>query len=166
GFDLADDEELFCDLAPYEEASAIAAAADLGLTCHAAEAAPGPAARDAVDRFGVRRIGPGTHVPGDPGTLDWIADHGVVIEVCPTSNWYTGGIDRITDHPARTFLDHGVDVVLGDDNPRQMRSPLSVENALLHFTLGLDAADPAAIEAMSIEVAFADDSVRAAWRDL
>lgn len=84
-------------------AVATAAAADLRLTCHAAGAAPGPAARDAGERFGVRRIGHGTHVSDDPGTLDRIADHGVVSKVCPTSNWY-------------------------------------------------------------IEVAFADDSVRAAWR--
>jgi adenosine deaminase len=165
GFDLAGDELLFRALAPYEEAFAIAAAADLGLTCHAAEAAPGPAARDAVERFGVRRIGHGTHVPDDPDTLEWIADHGVVIEVCPTSNWYTGGISRITDHPARTFLDHGVPIVLGDDNPRQTRSSLSAESAVLHGVLGLDAADLAGIEATSVEVAFADDAVRAAWRD-
>lgn len=165
GFDLAGDELLYRDLAPYEAPFAIAAAADLGLTCHAAEAAPGPAARDAVERFRVRRIGHGTHVADDPDTLDWISDHGVVVEVCPTSNWYTGGIARVTDHPARTFVDHGVNIVLGDDNPRQTRSPLSVESALLHGTLGLDAADLAGIEATSVEVAFAEDSVRAGWRD-
>lgn len=165
GFDLAGDELLYRDLAPYAEAFAIAAAADLGLTCHAAEAAPGPAARDAVERFGVRRIGHGTHVPDDPDTLDWLADHGVVIEVCPTSNWFTGGIARITDHPARTFVDHGVHIVLGDDNPRQTRSPLSAETDVLRDVLGLDVADLADIEATSVEVAFADDAVRAAWRD-
>lgn len=165
GFDLAGDELLFRDLAPYAQAFAIAAAADLGLTCHAAEAAPGLAARDAVERFGVRRIGHGTHVPDDPETLDWMSDHGVVIEVCPTSNWYTGGIAAITDHPARSFLDHGVRIVLGDDNPRQTRSSLSSESVLLHDTLGLDAADLADIEATSVEVAFAEDAIRAAWRD-
>ncbi|WP_111765640.1 adenosine deaminase [Nakamurella deserti] len=165
GFDLAGDELRFPDLAPYAEAFAIAAAADLGLTCHAAEAAPGPAAREAVERFGVRRIGHGTHVADDADTLDWIADHGVVVEVCPTSNLYTGGITRIADHPARTFLDHGVPIVLGDDNPRQTRSPLSAESALLQTVLGLDAADLAGIEATAVEVAFAGDAVRAAWRD-
>ena len=165
GFDLAGDELRFPDLTRFEDAFGIAAAGGLGLTCHAAEAAPGPAARDAAERFGVRRIGHGTHVPDDPDTLGWIADHGVVIEVCPTSNWYTGGIARIGDHPARTFLDHGVPIVLGDDNPRQTRSPLSSENRLLQDVLGLDAADLAAIEATSVEVAFADDAVRAAWRD-
>lgn len=165
GFDLAGDELRYRSLAPFVEAFRIAAAADLGLTCHAAEAAPGPAAREAVELFGVTRIGHGTHVATDPDTLGWIADHGVVIEICPTSNYYTGAIQAVGDHPAKTFVDHGVSMVLGDDNPRQTGSPLSREWALLGTELGLDAADLAAIEATGVESAFAEDGVRALWRD-
>ena len=59
GLDLAGDELLFPDLEPFKPAFAIAKAAGLGLTCHAAEAAPAEAARDAVDLLGVSRIGHG-----------------------------------------------------------------------------------------------------------
>ena len=46
---------------------AIAAAAGLGLTAHAAEAGPASAARDAVEMLGVTRIGHGSHIADDTG---------------------------------------------------------------------------------------------------
>jgi adenosine deaminase len=85
GFDLAGDESLFNDLGQYEKPFAIARAAGLGLTCHAAEAAPGSAAREAAERFGVSRIGHGAHLAEDDESLRWVRDQGIVVECCPTS---------------------------------------------------------------------------------
>jgi adenosine deaminase len=59
GFDLAGDEKRFPDLRPHAAAFGLARAAGLGLTAHAAEAATGTAARQAVELFGVSRIGRG-----------------------------------------------------------------------------------------------------------
>jgi adenosine deaminase len=160
GFDLAGDELLFPDLFPLMPAFGIAAAAGLGLTCHAAEAGPATAALDAVDRLGVTRIGHGTHLPGDPAVLREMAARGIVVEVCPTSNWYTGGIAAIGAHPAGLFHRSGVPVVLGDDNPRQTGSPLSAERALLHETLGFDAAALAALDRTSVAAGFMEAGVR------
>src|SRR5690606_7983842 len=124
GFDLAGDEALHPELSVHRGAFAIARAAGLGLTCHAAEARPaaaarvraeravdregvaaaraaglgltgraaeaGPAAaaREAVELRGVTRIGRGVHSVDDPEVLRWASDSGVVVETCPTSNWY------------------------------------------------------------------------------
>ncbi len=161
GFDLAGDELRFPDLRPYVQAFRIAAAAGLGLTCHAAEAAPGPAARDAVDLFGVSRIGHGAHIAEDRPTLAWAVDSGVVIEVCPTSNYFTGAIAELAAHPARTFREHGVAMVVGDDNPRQTGSGLAAELTVLTEHLGFTAADLARIDRTSVDAAFAEPSVRA-----
>src|SRR5450631_1683364 len=79
GFDLAGDESLFNDLSQYEKPFAIARAAGLGLTCH------------------------GAHLAEDLESLQWVRDHGVVVECCPTSNWYTGAIARRSQHPAKYF---------------------------------------------------------------
>src|SRR5690606_23627023 len=84
GFDLAGDELRFPDLSRHESAFAIARAARLGITCHAAEAAPAPAVREAVTRLGATRVGHAAHLAADPDELAWAADHGVVVEVCPT----------------------------------------------------------------------------------
>ncbi len=162
GFDLAGDELRYPALEPYAEPFALAAAAGLGLTCHAAEAAPAAAARQAVELFGVRRIGHGAHVADDPEVLRWAADSGVVIEVCPTSNWFTGAIATVADHPAAAFQRAGVPIVLGDDNPVQTRSPMSAEREVLRTRLGFTDPELRALDQVSLRAAFVEDSVRAA----
>ena len=160
GFDLAGDESLFNDLAQYERPFAIARAAGLGLTCHAAEAAPGSAAREAVERFGVSRIGHGAHLAEDLESLRWVRDRGIVVECCPTSNWYTGAIARRTAHPARYFRDENLKIVLGDDNPIQTKSLLSNERRVLVDELGFNEQDLHTLDVTSVHAAFLDDGTR------
>ncbi|MFB2580001.1 adenosine deaminase [Herbiconiux sp. P15] len=160
GLDLAGDELLYPDLAPHTDAFDIAMAAGLGLTCHAAESAPGRAARSAVELLGVSRIGHGAHLATDPDALAWIVDAGITIEICPTSNWYTGAIAAVTDHPAPTFARAGAALALGDDNPVQTRSLLSAERVLLGSTLGFDRAELQRLDRASVAAAFVDHSVR------
>jgi adenosine deaminase len=160
GFDLAGDESLYRDLAKYSRPFAIARAAGLGLTCHAAEAAPGSAAREAVERFGVSRIGHGVQLARDIESLHWVRDHGVVVECCPTSNWYTGGIARRSDHPLRYFQEQKLHIVLGDDNPIQTKSPLSSERRVLVEELGLTEEDVRDIDHTSVLAAFLEDGRR------
>jgi adenosine deaminase len=154
GFDLAGDESRRPELESFAGAFAIARAAGLGLTCHAAEAAPAVAARRAVELFGVTRIGHGTRIGDDPEVLRWAADSGVVIEVCPTSNWYTGAIGAVKEHPAARFVRAGVAIVLGDDNPIQTGSPLSAEHALLRTELGFTEAEMTALARAGVDAAF------------
>jgi adenosine deaminase len=161
GFDLAGDEKRRPELEPFAAAFAIARAAGLGLTCHAAEAAPGVRAREAFERFGVTRIGHGAHIADDPEILRWAADSGVVVEICPTSNWYTGAIPAVPAHPAPRFRQAGVRLVLGDDNPVQTGSPLSAERAVLATELGFTATDLAALDRTSQEAMFGDLPTRA-----
>ena len=161
GFDLAGDESLFHDLARYEKSFAIARAAGLGLTCHAAEARPGSAAREAVERFGVNRIGHGAHLAEDSESLEWVREHGVIVECCPTSNWYTGAIARRSDHPARLFRQQNLKIVLGDDNPVQTQSLLSNERRVLVDELGFSPQDLSAMDRTSVEAAFVEDGLRA-----
>lgn len=160
GFDLAGDEILYPDLDIVTPAFGIARAAGLGLTCHAAEAGPASAAIDAADLLGVTRIGHGTHIAGDPAVLQEIAARGIVLEVCPTSNWYTGGIASLSAHPASHFHACGVPLVLGDDNPRQTRSLLSGERRTLRDRLGFDADALLALDRNSVAAGFMEPGVR------
>ncbi|MBU1587302.1 MAG: adenosine deaminase [Actinobacteria bacterium] len=160
GFDLAGDELLYPDLRPHTDAFALARAAGLGITCHAAEAAPGPAAREAVELLGATRIGHGAHIVDDADTLRWAADSGIVVEICPTSNWYTGAIADVAQHPAPRFRDAGVKLVLGDDNPMQTGSGMREERDLLSGVLGFGPADLAALDSVSVEAAFLEPAVR------
>jgi adenosine deaminase len=164
GFDVAGDELVFPDLEPLREPFAIAAAAGLGLTAHAAEAGPASAARDAVALLGVRRIGHGSHAAEDPELLRWAADEGVCFEVCPTSNVLTGAAPSYESHPVRAFVAAGCDVVLGDDDPSTTGSGLADELELLETAVGLTPTDVARIRRESIERVFCEGSVRQALR--
>ena len=163
GFDVAGDELLYPDLAPYVRPFQCAAAAALGLTAHVAEAGPASNVRDAYETLGVRRIGHGTHLGGDADMLAWSVDHGMCLEVCATSNVLTGAARSVAEHPIHAFLAAGCNVVLGDDNPITIDTSLSREVALLRSG-GLTAADLSRIEATAIEVAFCEPSVRSALR--
>ena len=156
GFDLAGDELLYPELTPHVPAFRIARAAGLGVTCHAAEAAAGRYAREAVELLGATRIGHGAHIVDDPDVLRWATESGVIVEICPTSNWYTGAIPAVSAHPAQRFLRGGVRLVLGDDNPVQTGSDLPAERTVLTDILGFTAEELAALDRTSLDGAFYD----------
>ncbi|MBT2499445.1 adenosine deaminase [Agromyces sp. ISL-38] len=160
GFDLAGDESRFPRLDVHVPAFAVARAAGLGITCHAAEAGPASAVQDAVRLLGATRIGHGAHLVDAAEVLAWAAAEGVFVEVCPTSNWYTGAIPAIARHPAPTMREAGVRVVLGDDNPMQTGSDLAGERAVLVAQLGWGAPALAALDRAGVDAAFLEPEVR------
>jgi len=163
GFDVAGDELLFPDLGPYVRPFQCAAAAGLGLTAHVAEAGPAGNVRDAHETLGVRRIGHGTRLGGDADVLAWSVDHGMCLEVCVTSNVFTGAASSIAEHPVHRFLAAGCNVVLGDDNPITIDTRLSREVEGL-MSSGLTSEELERIELTAIEHAFCEPSVRESLR--
>jgi adenosine deaminase len=161
GLDVAGDEILYPSVAAYRDAYAIAAAAGLGLTAHAAEAGSADAVREAVELLGVRRIGHGSRAADDQGVLDWARDHGITFEVCPSSNVLTGAAPSLAEHPFHAFLDAGCAVVLGDDDPVTTGRTMGDEERLLIAEGGLDPEALQRIHAHAVRVAFTDDATRA-----
>ena len=164
GLDVAGDELIHPSIAPYLEPYQIGAAAGLGLTAHAAEAGPAESVVEAATVLGVRRIGHGSRAADDPVVLAWAADHGITFEVCPTSNVLTGAARSLSDHPLHAFLAAGCGVVLGDDDPITIGSRLSDEERLLVDEGGLTTDQLHRITMTSVDVAFADESVRTSLR--
>lgn len=164
GFDVAGDELLFPELDRYREPYAIARAAGLGLTAHAAEAGPATAARDAAEWLGATRIGHGSHIVDDPEVLAWAAGEGIAIEVCPTSNVLTGAAPSLREHPMHAMLAAGCRVVLGDDNPINIGTRLAAEERRLVTDGGLAPDELARIHRTAVEVAFTDASTRTQLR--
>ncbi len=160
GFDIAGDELTYPDLRAHVRAFGIAREGGLGITAHAAEAGPASAVREAHERLGARRIGHGTRLARDPDLLAWAAGEGICIEVCPTSNRLTGAVATGEEHPLRTFLGAGCEVVLGDDNPRQTGSPLSAEVEWLVTDSGLTKSQLDDISEAAIARAFCTDETR------
>jgi adenosine deaminase len=116
GIDLAGDEynfpgELF--VKQFQQAKA----AGMRLTCHAGEAAGPESVRQAVEGLKAERIGHGVNAIKDKRVLDLLAEKGVTLEVCPTSNLQTNTVGSYAEHPMEKLHDAGVKVTLNTDDP-------------------------------------------------
>lgn len=165
GFDVAGDELLFPPLEPMERPFAIAAAAGLGLTAHAAEAGTAYHLREAVERLGARRIGHGIRAIDSDEVVRWAAGEGICLELCPTSNVLTGAVASYAEHPIRAFLAADCDVVIGDDDPTTTGVPLSAELLNLVDRVGLSREEIRRIHQASVARVFCDESTRVALRE-
>ena len=109
-----------------------AAAAGLGLSCHAGEGTSADAVREVVEELGVRRVGHGIAAAQDPKLMRELAEAGVVLEICPTSNLKTGAWDaKRGAHPIFALDAAGVRIVLGSDDPAYFDCDLRSEEQLL-----------------------------------
>jgi adenosine deaminase len=109
-----------------------AAAAGLGLTCHAGEGTTADAVREVVEELGVARVGHGIAAAQDPRLMRELAEAGIVLEICPTSNLKTGAWDaKRGTHPIFALDAAGVPIVLGSDDPAFFDCDLRSEERLL-----------------------------------
>lgn len=88
----------------------------LGRTVHAAEGRDPEEIITAITQLHAQRIGHGTTLLQSSRALDCVLQHETIIEACPTSNWHTGVISSIEDHPLPQWLAAGVRVCINTDN--------------------------------------------------
>jgi adenosine deaminase len=153
GIDLAGDEALF-DAERYRRAFSMARDAGLGLAVHAGEGHEARHIRDAVTELGARRIGHGTSAARDPAVMALLAERGVTVEVCLSSNVHTGAVERLELHPLRALLARGVRAVLATDNRFFSSTTLSREHDLARERLGVTSEEAAAMVVESARAAF------------
>jgi adenosine deaminase len=85
----------------------------------------------------VERIGHGVTAIQDKELVRRLAADRVTLEVCISSNLHTGAVETIGQHPLRRFMDAGVPVTLGTDNPTVSATTLSREYLLAIDTFQL-----------------------------
>ncbi|WP_107851038.1 adenosine deaminase [Oceanimonas marisflavi] len=91
--------------------------AGLQVTVHAGEAAGSASVWQAVRELGAGRIGHGVRAVEDEALLDYLAEQGIGIESCLTSNLQTSTVTDLTHHPVHRFLQKGIPVCLNTDDP-------------------------------------------------
>jgi len=101
------------DFAPLYE---LAAAHGLKRKAHAGELCGAEAVRQAVERLGLSAVHHGVRAAEDPDTAAWLAERGVVLHICPTSNVSLGVCTSFDDHPARQLFDSGVALTVNTDD--------------------------------------------------
>jgi adenosine deaminase len=126
GLDLAGNEAEFSAL-PFADIFQDARKAGLHITVHAGEW-NGPAnVAEAIERLGAERIGHGIRVMEDPSVVALARERGTVFEVCITSNFQSGVVKALKDHPLPRMLEAGLKVTLNTDDPSISRITLSDE---------------------------------------
>lgn len=123
----------------FREAFYLVRNANLNVTVHAGEAYGPESIHQALHWAGAHRIGHGVRLGEDRDLLEYVRDHRIPIEMCPTSNVQTGAVTSIERHPIREYFDRGLRVTVNTDNRLMSNTTMTDELALccehLRFSL-------------------------------
>ena len=137
GLDLAGNDAQF-PADPFIGIFKEARQAGLRMTIHAGEWAGAQNVRGAIEQFQAERIGHGVRVMEDDYVVALARDRGSVFEICVTSNYQTGVVPELKQHPFKRMLDAGLNVTLDTDDPSISQITLTSEYELVTQQLGLD----------------------------
>ena len=124
----------------FREAFYLVRHANLNVTVHAGEAYGPESIHQAIHWAGADRIGHGVRLREDADLLEYVRDHRICLEMCPTSNVQTGAVASIDQHPIREYFDRGLRVTVNTDNRLMSSTTVTNELALLseHLAFTLD----------------------------
>ena len=135
-----------------------ARAAGLHSVPHAGESTGPQTIWDAINHLGAERIGHGTSAARDPELLTYLAENGIVLEVCPTSNVCTRAVPSLEEHPMPAFVAAGVPVTVNSDDPPMFATTLNHEYVVAAELLGLDASGVGALAGAAVQASFLDEA--------
>ena len=118
--------------------------------------------RDAVELLGADRIDHGVRAAEDPDVLALLAERGIPLGVCPTSNLTLGLYRSLADHPIERLRRAGVSVSINTDDPALLGVTLPGEYESCAATFRWSADDVRAVARTSIEASFAPDFTKRA----
>lgn len=136
--------------------------AGVPFTIHAGEAAGPENIRKAID-FGAKRIGHGVRLMEDETLEKEVAEKGVFLEMCPTSNRQTHAIEDMAHYPLRRYLARGVRVTLNTDDMGIENTTIAGEFRYMR-SLGLTVQEEKALLNNAVDAAFTSGSVKAALK--
>jgi aminodeoxyfutalosine deaminase len=152
--------EIGVDRAQFRPHFDAARSAGLRSVPHAGETTGPETVWDSLRHLGAERIGHGTSSAQDPELLTYLAEHGIALEVCPSSNVATRAVASLEQHPLGAFVDAGVTVTINSDDPPMFGTTLNQEYAVAADLLGLDEAGLAHLARAAVRASFAPDDVK------
>ena len=121
----------------FHAAFALARAAGLPCILHAGETEGAPSIWEALEQGYSLRIGHGVRCLEDERLVDYLREHQIPLEVCPTSNVCLKVARSFAEHPLPLLLAKDLYVTLNSDDPALFGASLTDEYLNSHHQLGL-----------------------------
>jgi adenosine deaminase len=158
GFNLVGDEAAW-SARLFARAYEIAASSGLGCTVHAGEH-DGPDSIRAALELPISRMSHGVRAIEDPALVAELAERGIVLEVCPSSNVALGLFPSYEDHPLGALREAGVRVTLGSDDPPYFGCSIGAEYAVARERQGFEEGQLVEVTRLAVGAGFAEDAVK------
>ena len=133
-----------------------AIAAGLRSVPHAGESTGPETIWDAVTLLSAERIGHGIAAAQDERLMAFLAESGIPLEVCPTSNVCTRSVPSLAEHPLPALVAAGVPVTINSDDPPMFSTTLNREYEIAAQLLDLDLTGVADLARASVRASFLD----------
>jgi len=104
-----------------------AKASGLRLKAHVGEFGSADDVMEAVEELELNEVHHGIAAAGSVQIMNWLADHKIQLNVCPTSNIMLKRVDRYANHPIRKLYDHSVPVTINTDDLLILNQSVSQE---------------------------------------
>lgn len=153
GFDLAGAEYNY-PAKEHLEAFNLILSNNVNVTIHAGEAYGPDSIHQALHYCGAHRIGHGTRLRENGDLLNYVNDHRIPLEICPSSNVQTGTVSSLKNHPFKFYLDLGLRVTLNTDNRLITDTTMTDEFFRIHKRFNLSSEDIKSLSINGIKSAF------------
>ena len=132
----------------------------LGTTIHAGEGTTAEQVQSAVEVLKARRIGHGLKAAEDEGVIHFLAGRKVALEMCPISNYQTGCVNDLQQHPLPRLDRSDVAVTINSDDPSIHRSTINYDYDVAVTRWGYTLDDLLRLELNAASAAFLPDDRR------
>jgi adenosine deaminase len=153
GFDLAGAEEGH-PARKHREAIQLILDNNVNVTIHAGEAYGPESIAQALHSCGAHRIGHGVRLRENGDLLNYVNDHRIPLEMCPSSNVQTRSVAGFESHPLKFYFDFGLRVTVNTDNRLITDTTATKELLLAHERMGFTLGDLCTVLVQGFKSAF------------
>jgi adenosine deaminase len=153
GYDLAGAEEGYPSK-DHHDAFQLILNNNVNVTIHAGEAFGPESIAQAVHYCGAHRIGHGVRLRENGDLLNYVNDHRIPLEMCPSSNVQTRSVAGFDSHPLKFYFDFGLRVTVNTDNRLITDTTLTKELWICHERMGFTLEDLLTLVVQGFKSAF------------
>src|SRR5918911_414774 len=153
GYDLAGAEEGYPSK-DHQAAFQLILDNNVNVTIHAGEAYGPESIAQAVHYCGAHRIGHGVRLRENGDLLNYVNDHRIPLEMCPSSNVQTRSVAGFDSHPLKFYFDFGLRVTVNTDNRLITSTTATDELWICHERMGFTLEDLVEVIVQGFKSAF------------